>query len=48
MNKNELDVEIQEDEQEESRFSFDNVATLTKIFRYHDIGASSYCEIHKS
>ena len=41
--QNELEVKLHDYEQEEIRFSFDNFTTK-KLFRYHNIGALSYCK----
>ena len=46
---NELDHQIDEFEQGESGYIFDSIKTLTlKMFKYHDIRASSYCKLPKS
>ena len=46
---NELSDQIDEFEQGESGYIFDSIKKLTvKMFRYHDIRASSYCKLPKS
>ena len=46
---NELGHQIEEFEQGESGYIFDSLKKLTvKMFRYHDIRASSYCKLLKS
>ena len=46
---NELNHQIDEFEQGESGYIFDSIKKLTvKMFKYHDIRASSYCKIPKS
>ena len=46
---NELSDQIDEFEQRESGYIFDSIKKLTvKMFRYHDMRASSYCKLPKS
>ena len=46
---NELNHQIDEFEQGESGYIFDSIKKLTvKMFKYHDIRASSYCKLPKS
>ena len=46
---NELNHQIDEFEQGESGYKFDSIKKLTaKMFKYHDIRASSYCKLPKS
>ena len=46
---NELSGQIDEFEQGESGYIFDSIKKLTvKMFKYHDIRASSYCKLPKS
>ena len=46
---NELNHQIDEFEQVESGYIFDSIKKLTvKMFKYHDIRASSYCKLPKS
>ena len=45
---NELNHQIDEFEQGESGYIFDSIKKLTvKMFKYHDIRASSYCKLPK-
>ena len=46
---NEFNHQLHEFEQGESGYIFDSIKKLTaKMFRYHDIRASSYCKLPKS
>ena len=46
---NELSDQIDEFEQGESGYIFDSIKKLTvKMFKYHDIRASSYCKLPES
>ena len=46
---NELGRQLDEFEQGENGYIFDNIKKLTvKMFKYHDIRASSYCKLPKS